>query len=416
MALQDNMITPSFPEGVTLLVPKGQDVPRLIFAEGLLPFAQQSIDFCNAVSKRILLSRDFRPYPEMLAFAHWLRKASILNLAKDFQETHSDPRQARGMAFHIAPKNVDTIFLYSLFLALLAGNTNVVRISSSQTQQVSQVLNVLNALLSSGEFPDIADRICVIGYDHSTEISSFFSQACALRIVWGGDSTVSAIREIPLPPHARDMGFPNKWSLSVFNAEAVLSADASAMDGLVTAYANDTFWFGQMACSSPRGMLWLGSDSDINEASEKFWTRLEAHVSTMDIDLASVDVMNKRVLEDHAAIQTESSVRLSSGNLVNVIQFKSVADFLVADHCGSGIFYEANLDSLENLAGLMGRKLQTIVSYGIGKDQWDAALRQNVFSGIDRIVNVGEALNFSAKWDGLNLMTEYTRGITVSVL
>lgn len=412
---QPNSTNPTFPSGVGIFVPDSKEVPRYIFGPGLLPFASETIAFCNAVSKRILLSRDFRHFPEMLAFAHWLRKASILQLSKQFAARHADSRQPRGMAFHIAPKNVDTIFLYSLFLALLAGNTNIVRISSSQTQQVSMVLGAINAVLRDEQFQNISDRICIVGYEHDETVTSFFSQASALRIVWGGDNTVSEIRKIPLPPHSRDIGFPNKWSLSVFRAQGILQADDETISRLVHAYANDTYWFGQMACSSPRGMLWLGSQADIATASEKFWSTLDAHLMTQALDLSAVDVMNKRVLEDQSAVAAQAVIRVSKNNVVNVIRFKSVAEFLVADHCGSGVFYEAIIESLASLSGIMNRKLQTIVSYGIASEDWDKVLRAHVFAGIDRIVDVGEALNFSAEWDGLDLMTEYTRGIALNV-
>ena len=34
---------------------------------------------------------------------------------------------SRGVVFHIAPKNVDTIFVYSFVLSLLCANKNIIR-------------------------------------------------------------------------------------------------------------------------------------------------------------------------------------------------------------------------------------------------------------------------------------------------
>ncbi|MFC6804089.1 acyl-CoA reductase [Deinococcus caeni] len=38
----------------------------------------------------------------------------------------------RGLVFHVPPANVDTIFIYSWLMSVLAGNRNVIRLSSRE--------------------------------------------------------------------------------------------------------------------------------------------------------------------------------------------------------------------------------------------------------------------------------------------
>ena len=53
----------------------------------------------------------------------------------------------RGLVFHVPPANVDTIFVYSWALSALAGNPNVVRISSRSAGAADACSTTLNETL-----------------------------------------------------------------------------------------------------------------------------------------------------------------------------------------------------------------------------------------------------------------------------
>ena len=403
------------PLGVRLLLPRSGRLPDGLYSAPLRPFDDTAVAFCAKVSKAILLGGRFRAYPEMLAFGHWLRKASVLSLKSEF-ESRPEVRQARGNAFHIAPKNVDTIFLYSMFLSLLAGNSNVVRVSASLSDQVQTVIDTLAEVLEDPEFAEIASRLAILTYPHDAETSAWFSRRCDVRVVWGGDSTVEAIREVPLPPHARDLGFPNKWSVAVFDCATVMAMDEGELADNARKFTLDTYWFGQMACSSPRAILWLGDRDEMSECSQRFWGAVEAHLEGQDFGLGAVDVVNKRVAEDTLAMQAPGiRVHDGRGGLLNIVEFDALSAFGIDEHCGAGLFYQTHIERLEELDGFLGRTLQTVVSLGIPSQDWRAALKGSAFAGIDRIVPVGAALDFSPHWDGLDLMGEYTRALDIQV-
>ena len=120
---------------VSVLVPSRegsyeQHFRALLAAPPLRPFDPAVVDYLDSVSKAVLLDPVFRRMPEMAAAAHWMRKAHITQLKSRFQAEHGGHvRLARGVALHFAPANVDSIFLYSWFISLLLGNTNIVRVS-----------------------------------------------------------------------------------------------------------------------------------------------------------------------------------------------------------------------------------------------------------------------------------------------
>ena len=120
--------------------------------------------------------------------------------------------------FHVPPANVDTIFVYSWALSALAGNHNVVRVSSRSAGAAEAVLEALNAALSEVD-PATAAAITatqrMVTYDRSDEVSGALSLAADLRVIWGGDGSVAALRKYPLAPHARDLTFPDRSSFAV---------------------------------------------------------------------------------------------------------------------------------------------------------------------------------------------------------
>jgi len=80
-------------------------------------FDEIVLEFIQTISSRLLSDRKYREYPELIAMAFWMRKSNLIRLKKIFEERHSNHGnliKARGLVFHIAPSNVNTIFLYSL--------------------------------------------------------------------------------------------------------------------------------------------------------------------------------------------------------------------------------------------------------------------------------------------------------------
>jgi hypothetical protein len=71
--------------------------------------------------------------------------------------------------------------------------------------------------------------------------------------------------------------------------------------------------------------------------------------------------------------------------------------------------------ALSELAPRVKRDWQTIVSHGISQSDWAAFLGSGLPAGIDRIVKPGEALDFDALWDGVDLLAAMTRIVALGV-
>jgi hypothetical protein len=83
------------------------------------------------------------------------------------------------------------------------------------------------------------------------------------------------------------------------------------------------------------------------------------------------------------------------------------------ESCGGGFFFESFLEDLNSLSKLVSRKDQTLAYYGFEKNELTEFAKQVNGTGIDRIVPIGQALNFTPIWDGYSILGELTKKVKV---
>ena len=404
-------ISPQF----SVLLPKGQSWSSDIFSQTILPVADtQVMSFINTLSQSILKKPEFRAYPELMAMGFWMRKAHILKILEDNRNHSKQQIQlARGVVFHIAPSNVDSIFIYSWFLSMLMGNINIIRLSSKSGDQINLLLALLNDLLQHSEYKEIASRQVIVSYGHDDTVTEYFSTNCDMRVIWGGDRTINKIRQIPIQPTATELAFTDKFSLSLIDAAAVLATSLDSKKKLITAFINDAYWFGQMACSSPRLIIWLGNNETIEKAKDYFWKGIHNTLTQDFADISAADMVNKLVASQSIAIESDVTLSPTENNLINRIQLTSLDHINTDLHCGAGLFYEFSMTDINEIVPLSSRKIQTVGYFGFSREKLEKLIITSLPSGLDRFVPIGNALDFSPIWDGYNLLHEFTRVIDI---
>ena len=108
----------------------------------LKPFDKNIRQFLNAFAKSILLDRSARDFPELITLANYFKSKNLDSFIPEGAQEYV--LRARGTVFHLAPSNVDTVFLYSSLLSLLCGNRCLIRISRNLTAQVGFALDKIN--------------------------------------------------------------------------------------------------------------------------------------------------------------------------------------------------------------------------------------------------------------------------------
>lgn len=387
-----------------------EQVTRLRALPPLPPFDSSSVDFIREFSRRILQLPELRQFPELATLAHWFRPAAIEHLSRQTREG-SDITLARGLIFHMAPANVDVLFAYAWLLSVLSGNCNVARLSQKPSVQREALTQILSAMRDDGSHSKILERTVLLTYPHDDVTTALLSHHSHARIIWGGDQTVTRIRSIPLAPLAVELAFPDRFGVAAFNAQCFVEAGDEELNELARRFCNDTLWFGQQACSSPRTVYWIGDNATVRRAQARFWPQVRHAAAGHDNEPASVMA---RVTDAHLIAAQGTRLKLSG----SLNQFPLCLSALQANgtqreqQSGHGLLMEVTLSELSELATQLDDRDQTLVQHGFDAQELRRFLSTISNRAIDRIVPLGRALDFHHIWDGTDLLGVLTRRVT----
>ncbi|MBL7257374.1 acyl-CoA reductase [Paractinoplanes lichenicola] len=366
------------------------------------------IDFLGKLARKLLAPAVARRHPELGSLGFFLRPAELHRTVEHMRQGDALVFP-RGNVFHIPPANVDTIFVYSWALSALAGNHNVVRISERSATAADTILGALNEVLADAD-PVIARTQRMITYGRDDKVTAALSQWADLRVIWGGDSAVEAIRRHPLRPSARDLTFPDRTSWAALSADGWRAADPARKRAAVLGFTNDSYWFDQAACSSPRTVFLVGENTD--DVRAEFIDLLLGMVGERGWEIDAAMAVEKRVNAYGMAATGAISAMEFPANSVTAMSLITVPD-APRRWIGAGAFPFAEVGSLLDLVPAMNRQDQTFSHFGFTSEQ----LREFALAlggrGVDRIVPFGQALTFGSIWDGYDLPREFTRLTTL---
>lgn len=374
----------------------------------LKPFSDEILSFCASFSQAIFRDKEASRHPALVALAFWMRRAELIRLRGEFEKLERPDTIAvpRGLVLHFPPSNVDTIFVYSWLLAALVGNRNLIRISSRASAQSDLLLRLWRESLSQAA-PELHDSTIVVSYGHDDEITRLLSAACDVRVIWGGDEAISRIRTAPLAPHARELTFPDRTSLAVLHAGRCLELGETGRAKLAEQFFNDAYWFDQMACSSPRMVIWCGAPSVVKEASEVFWRAVAECVKRKGYEILPAVQMRKLLFSCQSVIDLPVSEYRYRPE-ATVLELESPGS-RSQENCGGGLFLSSRVDRLDELTQVLRRKDQTLAYFGVPESELRDLAKKLGGRAIDRFVPIGQALQFSRFWDGYDLLREFSR-------
>lgn len=431
---------------LTFAVGTAQELSAVLSAPPLPAFAPTVLAFTHELSAQLRHEARCRVYPDLLALGFWLREGNLQRLMQAYtsgpnQEQNHGPnpvRLGRGLAFHFAPNNVATLFAYSLILSLLAGNSNVVRLGQRSTPEQQVLLQTIQELLTQAPFAALKERLLIVRYGHDDDINRYFCAHCAVRVIWGGDSTVQQLRALPMPAGSVELTFANKFSWAVIDAQGYLDLSTSqGPQASATSFVTDAFSFGQQGCSSPRLILWRGSDEQIAQAQARFWSSVDAALTHRPFTLSPAQVSerflaaNSAVLaarrhqaahqpkpllkEPHNEHAAPALTPAADGSSYLRLSLNCWEELERESHQGNGLFYELKVTSLEEVLRHCSDQEQTICSLGISAEAWHQALTTTPPRGLCRIVALGRALEFNRIWDGHDLIATMSRALTFAL-
>lgn len=397
------------------IILKSDSIPALI------TFSEEAIDFLADLSRELLTKKGIRQHQDVMSYAYWIRKASLERERVNTSEVYK--RMGRGVAFHIAPSNVPVNFAVSMTSSLLAGNITIIRVSNKEFQEVDIICEAINKILQLLAHKSIKDHLCVIRYEHDDEITAFLSSICDVRIIWGGDRTISDIRRFPIPSRAIEMCFADRYSIAVIDTrhyyELVSDPEMGEKNKKIIAekFYTDTYYTDQNACSSPRIVIWVNPDkvnSELEDAKKIFWSSLQNEVDER-YDMQAIQAVDKLSNFTELVMKNEG-VKLDEGiydNKLYVIDIEKPDEEVMKYKTVGGFFFQYECDSLNEIIPFLGKQCQTVAVLGMDKNDIVEMVRKEGVRGVDRVVDLGDTMGLEFTWDGFKMIESMSRVIYV---
>lgn len=375
------------------------------------PFSQISIDFLLEFSKELKKNKRIYTYPNLIYLMLWCNKKKIEKFKNNFKD--HELRLGRGLAFHICPSNVPTNFIYSFFIGLLSGNSNIVKIPSKNFEEKNIIISTIKKLFSKKKFRDLEKSNTFIQYKNNedAERTKQISSISDCRIIWGGDKTINEIKKIWSPERTVDITFPDRYSFSLINLNVLKKLKSNEIDLLVKKFYYDSYSMNQLACNSPHFVFWSGK---INlKLQNYFWNKLNSLVKKK-FHFDDIHVLEKysNLIENIIYQSNFEDLKRFKNNLYVINPNKRIHD--IENIRGiNGTFFQKNISEINKLSKFITKKCQTISYFGFNKEELRNFMTKNNLLGVDRIVPVGQSLDFDINWDGYETIKILSRVVSI---
>ena len=368
------------------------------------PFDEHKIALLDKLSKRILDCSRGREFPDLQTFGFFCRRRNIERLIKRSLASDNIKRPI-GTVVHICPSNLPLNFALSFVFGFLSGNRNVVKVPKKPFGQADEFIRLVQDV-----FPDSENAANVfIRFDRSEDISDLILKADGI-LVWGGDMTIAHFRKFERKPKSIAVEFPSRDSLAVINVSELLELSKQQLHALVKKFYNDTLLVDQNACSSPKLVVWLGGNGipqDLMRSNvDQFWQTFYAVCTEKGFALHLRERMDRlskitQFLSEFDAV-TLSDKKNSVFDLINIVDVhESALSELSSFYGTNGLFYQCFVNRLESIVpAISSPKVQTLSYFGFGEAELTEYCKMPSVFGVERIVGIGQALDFSLVWDG----------------
>ena len=376
---------------------------NVLSAAPMRAFDPSVLGFLDDVSQKILNTSTTRQFPDLATLGFFLRRKNLDRIGRGYLGDGKVFLMGRGLAFHVGPANVPLNFAYSLVASLLAGNPSVVRVSSRPFPQVDLFVDALNAAFDAAK---MSNRVSILRYGHDSAMNERLSQACDIRVIWGGDHTIQTFASIPVPARATEIHFANRYSAAVIDARDYL--ETCEAQEVAQKFYNDVYPFEQNACTAPKLVFWLGEDVVIRQAKERFWSELKQTMHRAQYQPA--EGVGVRHFKSVAQLAVEAPIRRSvSHPSLTVIEAETASACRLDHGASEGFFLERSIQHLGELSDALDQRCQTLAFVGDLKTDILSCVAEHGMKGVDRVVPVGTAGHFSFVWEGKDLIRLMSR-------
>lgn len=357
------------------------------------------IDFGLQLGKGLEVDRSAR------GLSFWLRESNLRSIENSFlalQSSELSLRRPVGRIFQIAPSNVDLLFLYTWALALLTGNSISTKLGSKVDEgSLKPVMEILDSVL--------------LKYPEATRVTEFFwsdrqdprirkeIERCDLVIGWGSDATIKKLRLDAVQADKRFLGFPHRFSCALVNADFWAESGEREQSNFLLRFVSEIAAFDQGACTSPKSLIVVGRKDNRLRFTQSLSE--EEVKTTSNNALGYLRFVNKVRLYHESEVFLPIPVEANQG--IELLQGIEKVSQVSEERCVLGMVPLIELDSIDALASVIDRPLQTLSVWGYEPIWVSNVLADNGIHPL-RTVRIGSTHNFDTVWDGTNLLAGFT--------
>lgn len=323
--------------------------------------------------------------------------------------------QGRGIACHWIAGNIPTLALYSVFQALIARNSNIIRIPKESIDLVLKLFNLMDNIeinyQSTRYFSrDILKNISLIYFDRTDkQLNEQMSMIADARIIWGGEDAVKSISILPKKTTCKDIIFGPKYSFAIFDKSAIESYE---FESFVNKFVIDVAMFAQKACSSPHVLFVEKSSIPLKQIIEKLskaFERLDKRYTNILDESTAAKIINKRGCY---SLDLDKDLCCSKGLNYTILVNNEI---VLEEPIGARCLFLKEIESIFDVKDLITRRIQTI---GIASKDKERTLKLGEIItplGVDRIVNLGLMNIYDFPWDGCFMINELIRWCSINI-
>lgn len=388
----------------------GLPIDRIYQSLPLKIYDDLVIDFLSELSMEIFFqSKENESLRIFSYFALWSRKKNLLRLKKNRNDIQK--RYGRGIAFHIAPSNVITNILFTISFGLLSGCPSIVRVSEKNINEFKKILSIIEKIISKNKFKFLKEYLSIISYDHDDKINKNLSLMCDIRLIWGGNKTISYFKRFETIPKNLDIVFPNRTSIAIISGEWLRKTNQTEKKVIAKSFANDISLFSQRACSSPKKLIVFDPEANKSEIYKLLNDFL------LECDCAVDSINNK---ENFHRLNNFKSASYISTSLYDIYETFKGKNIFAIYNLDENIFYfdepfencclsVNKIKKISEIRNFIDKENQTIVQIGLKDNNLKELINISAPIGTDRIVKPGMALNMDIFWDGYDTVSLMSR-------
>lgn len=337
--------------------------------------------------------------------AFWLRESNLKKMDDAYlslQLAETSFRKPVGRIFQVAPSNVDLLFTYTWALALLTGNTITTKLGSKiDSTSLDPVLEILNRVLQ--RHPGLGKRTEFFSADRQDPRIPKEIEKSDLILAWGSDDTIQKLQSHASSVGKTFVGFPHRFSCALINVDLWRESNEREQANLLARFVSEVSAFDQGACTSPKTLFVVG-----NRHNREFFVD---RISQSEIDFSANQASGYLRFVNKVRLQQESGLRapvpVGATKKLELIRGVQKISQVSENRCVLGMLPLIDLDSIEELAMVMDREIQTLSIWGYGTSEVASKIARHGVQPL-RMVRIGSTHSFNFVWDGINLLSTFS--------